>query len=232
MKIEQRFDEWAHKYNQWFDTPIGALVKHVEGEILYNFIQPESSDTILDAGCGTGIFTRDLVEAGASIVGLEISSDMLKCGIAKLSTTRFAGVQGDMLTLPFADNSFDKTVSVTAIEFIADARQAVAELFRVTKPGGMVVVATLNRLSPWAERRRRSGEKGHSLFKKVFFRSPVEVADLSPVAGEYRTAVHFEKNTDPSRAAVFEKRGRTAGLDTGAFLVFQWEKPESGILSE
>jgi ubiquinone/menaquinone biosynthesis C-methylase UbiE len=230
MKKEQHFDKWPHKYDQWFETPIGKLVQDFEGEILYNFILPKPGEVILDAGCGTGMFTRELVEARAHIVGLELSLAMLKHGAEKLAAGRFDAVQGNMLTLPFADDTFDKTVSVTAIEFIADARQAISELFRVTKPGGMVVVATLNSLSPWAERRKRSGEKGHPLFKEVFFRPPAEMAALAPVAGEYRTVVHFEKNADPARAVGVEKRGSAVGLDTGAFLAFRWEKPKCGAI--
>ena len=67
-----------------------------------------------------------------------------------------------MLHLPFQDNRFDKFLSVTAIEFIEDAGAAVQEAFRVTKPGGSIVVATLNRLSPWASRRIEAAKKGHT----------------------------------------------------------------------
>ena len=64
-----------------------------------------------------------------------------------------------MKNLPFTDNSFEKAISVTAIEFIRDARGAIGELFRITKPGGCIVVATLNSLSPWANRRKEAGKK-------------------------------------------------------------------------
>ena len=224
MKKEQHFDTWADKYDRWFETSIGKLVRRFEGDILDRFIRPGPGDNILDAGCGTGVFTQDLLGAGAHVLGLELSFPMLKAGKRKLSDNRFAAVQGNMLCMPFADNVFDKTISVTAIEFIADAGRAISEMFRVTKPGGVVVAATLNRLSPWAERRTLSGRKGHSLFREVYFRSPAEVAALAPVAGQYRTAVFFEKHTEPSQAVAIENRGRADGLDTGAFLAFRWQK--------
>jgi SAM-dependent methyltransferase len=84
-------------------------------------------------------------------------------------------------------------MSITAIEFIKDARGAVEELFRVTRPGGLIVVTTLNRLSPWAERRRRSGKEGHGLFQSVVFRSPEDMKNLSAVTGIHKTAIHFQK---------------------------------------
>ena len=134
--------------------------------------------------------------------------------------------QGDIRNLPFADNAFEKTISVTAIEFIQDARSAVNELFRVTKPRGRIVVATLNSLSPWATRRKAEGEKRHSIFKHAFFRSPEEISALSPVECVIKTAIHFQKHDSPEQAKKVESTGESKGLATGAFLVARWDKPE------
>jgi ubiquinone/menaquinone biosynthesis C-methylase UbiE len=64
----------------------------------------------------------------------------------KLKEYPFWIILADMLNLPFPGSSFDKVVSVTALEFVEDAKGAIGELFRITKRGGCVVVATLNRL--------------------------------------------------------------------------------------
>ena len=88
----------------------------------------------------------------ARVVGLELSLPMLGRARKKAPSQCFQAVRGDMRWLPFADGAFDKAVSVTAIEFLEEARSAVAELFRVTRPGGLVVVASLNSLSRWATR--------------------------------------------------------------------------------
>jgi len=133
-----------------------------------------------------------------------------------------------MERLPFEDHVFDKTVSVPAIEFIKDARDAVDELFRVTKPGGLIVVATLNSLSPWAERRKISGEKGHPIFQEVVFRSPEEMRNLSKVQGIQKSAIHFQKEEVSEIAKQKEEMGRSRGLDTGAFLASCWMKPQHG----
>jgi len=66
-------------------------------------------------------------------------------------------------------------------------------MFRVTKPGGIIVVATLNSLSPWANRRKEAGKKGHPIFRHALLRSPEEIAALSPVEGIIQTAIHFRK---------------------------------------
>lgn len=219
------FDQWPEKYDMWFETPIGRLVREYESRLLLEMARPGQGEKILDVGCGTGIFTVDLLAAGSQVTGLEISLPMLRHAGKKASGLTFYMVQGDMRLLPFASDSFDKTVSVTAIEFLdEDARGAVAEMFRVTRTGGLVVVASLNNLSPWAARRRAAAVQDHTIFTHARFRSPSEMADLAPLPASIRTAVHFQKHDDPSRAVEIEREGDARGLDTGAFLVVRWEK--------
>ena len=220
------FDEWPERYNQWFETPIGKLVKETEGKLVYDMLNPKPGEKILDAGCGTGIFTLDYLNAGAEITGLDISRPMLMYAVKNITSSHFSKVQADMLFLPFKDNSFDKAISITALEFIEDARSAIDELFRVTRPGGCVVVATLNSLSPWAERRKADAQKGEdSIFENAFFRSPHDLLALSPFKGTAKTVIHFNINDDPARAKEIEQQGQSQGLDTGAFAAVCWEKP-------
>ena len=219
------FDTWPEKYDLWFESPIGKLVRRYESRLLLEMVKPSREEQILDVGCGTGVFTLDLLTAGSRVTGLELSLPMLRRAGKKAAGYPFHMVQGDMRRLPFADDSFDKTVSVTAIEFLEDARPGVAELFRVTRPGGVVVVAGLNSLSPWADRRKAAAKEGHPIFQHAFFRSPAEMAELAPFPASIRTAVHFLKNDDPDLAPSMEREGETRGLNTGAFLLARWEKP-------
>jgi len=223
--MAQLFNDWSEKYDRWFETPIGRLIKGYEQELISRMLNPGHGEAILDAGCGSGVFAGDLIEAGAHVAGLELSPVMLRRALAKFAGRAFYPIQGDMITLPFADSSFDKTVSNTAIEFISDAGSAVDELFRVTKPGGVIVVSTLNSLSPWADRRQKAAQRGHPLFEHVFFRSPEEMLDLSSVKGTFKTAIHFEKETAPPLARKIEEVERKREPDTGAFLAVSWEKP-------
>jgi len=219
------FDDWPEKYDQWFETPMGRLIKGYESKLVLRMLTPDPGEVILDAGCGTGIFTADILKTGARVVGLDLALAMLRRALTKCTGRTFQFVIGDMQRLPFADASFHKAVSITAIEFIQDARIAVKELFRVTKPGGFIVVATLNSLGPWAQRRKEAVKKGHPLFRHTIFRSPDEIKGLSPVEGIVKTAIHFEKHDDPDIASKIENSGRARGLNTGAFLAARWVKP-------
>jgi len=226
MERLELFDEWPEKYDEWFTTPIGLPVKKYESELLLHLLKPKSDEFILDAGCGTGIFTLDVLSFGTHVIGVDLSLPMLSRATQKTGGYHFRAVLADISYLPFSKNLFDKVVSVTALEFIQDAKRAMGELFRVTRKGGRIAVATLNSLSPWAERRKAEAKKGHPLFKKATFRSPDELLALAPVKGVIRTAIHFQKEDDPAHAHEIEKEGQRRGLKTGAFLVGCWEKPD------
>jgi ubiquinone/menaquinone biosynthesis C-methylase UbiE len=220
------FDEWPEKYDMWFETPIGRLVRLYESRLLIEMVRPGDGEEILDVGCGTGIFTADLLAAGSEVIGLDLSLPMLRYAKKKALGRPFRIVRGDMRWLPFKADAFDKTISVTSIEFLdEDAQHAVAEMLRVTRPGGLVAVASLNSLSPWAVRRRAAAARDHTIFSHARFRSPSEMAALAPLPAAIRTAVHFQKHDDPSRAVEIEADGDSRRLDTGAFLLACWAKP-------
>jgi ubiquinone/menaquinone biosynthesis C-methylase UbiE len=224
-KRSRLFDDWPEKYDKWFETPIGALVKIYESKLLLDMLGPDQGEIILDMGCGTGVFTIDILSFGPHVIGLDISQPMVIRACHKAKKYPFSGIVGDMMSLPFADDSFDKVVSMTAIEFVKDAQRAVKELFRVTRRGGRIVVTTLNSLSPWAARRMDEAKKGPSIFEKTIFRSPDEIRSIVPVSAVIKTAIYFEKDDDPGEAHGIEREGRKKGLMTGAFLAARWEKP-------
>jgi len=218
------FDDWPEKYDRWFETPIGALVKKYENQLLLDLLEPRPQELILDVGCGTGVFTLNILGLGTRVIGLDISQPMLLRAGQKAGKYPFRAVAGDMRVLPFADQCFDRVVSMTALEFIADGQAAVEDMFRVAKKGGVVVATTLNSLSPWADRRKKAADKGHSLFEQMVFRSPDDMRALAPIDATVKTAIHFLKDDDPQRAPEIERDGNKKGLDTGAFVAARWVK--------
>jgi ubiquinone/menaquinone biosynthesis C-methylase UbiE len=220
----QLFDEWPEVYDKWFTTPIGSLVRKYEAELMLDLLKPKQGEIILDAGCGTGIFTTDILSSGPQVIGLDISLPMLIQAKKKLKEYPFWIILADMLNLPFPGSSFDKVVSVTALEFVEDAKGAIGELFRITKRGGCIVVATLNSLSPWASRRKAEAKERHTIFEKAIFRSPHELLSLASVEGVAKTAIHFQKGTHPERAVGIEREGQRKNLNTGAFVAVRWQK--------
>ena len=219
------FDSWTDRYNSWFATPVGQLVRWYEAELLLTFLDPKPEERILDAGCGTGIFTDDVLKSGARITWIDLSVPMLAKAVAHCGPW-FTGICSDMCALPFADNCFDRVFSMTAIEFVPDGARAMAELNRVVKSGGRVVVTSLNSLSPWAlHRQKKAAKQGHSLFTRAHFRSPEEMQRLAPAPCQSKTAIHFRKHDPVSKIPEIEHMGMEQNLETGAFLAIQWDKP-------
>ncbi len=218
------FDDFSDHYDSWFETPIGMRVREYELDLLLELLEPSENEKILDAGCGTGMFTHDFIKKGSCVTGLDLSGKMLKKASVKLNISRFDGVVGDMTALPFADAVFDKAVSVTAVEFVPENIDWVlGELFRVVKPGGVVVVATLNSLSPWNLKRMQEVREGRNhIFSFAKFRSPAELLGLRPEAGLVRTAIHFSEDELPGKIAAVEATNRFSML--GAFLAVRWQK--------
>jgi demethylmenaquinone methyltransferase/2-methoxy-6-polyprenyl-1,4-benzoquinol methylase len=108
-------------------------------------VQP--GETVLDLAAGTGTSSLPFVAAGARTVCCDFSPGMLAVGKAKRPQLDF--IAGDAMRLPFADASFDAVAISFGLRNVADATAAAAEMLRVTKPGGRLVVCEFSRPT-WA----------------------------------------------------------------------------------
>ncbi|OOE32610.1 malonyl-[acyl-carrier protein] O-methyltransferase BioC [Salinivibrio kushneri] len=98
--------------------------------------------TVLDVGCGTGYFTQQWMTHAKTVIGLDLSAPMLATAKARCGDTML-GVQADAEHLPLADNSVDLAFSSLALQWCDDLHVPLAELSRVVKPGGQILVSTL-----------------------------------------------------------------------------------------
>jgi SAM-dependent methyltransferase len=94
---------------------------------------------VLDVAGGDGYWAAQARRRGARAVALDISAGKLRRGGA-LSVPPGL-VRGDALTLPFADASFDRVMSICAIEHFDDGGRALDEMARVLRPGGELVMS-------------------------------------------------------------------------------------------
>jgi SAM-dependent methyltransferase len=142
----------ADAYDAWFDRPWGQHATAVEQHMLLQAAGPIAGRVVLDAGCGTGRFMHRLESESATAIGVDRDPDAL--GIARTRTTG-ALLLGDTHDIPLPDQSVDIAFAVTVCEFTADPARVFAELARVTRPGGRIVIGSLNRSSPWGCWNRR-----------------------------------------------------------------------------
>jgi SAM-dependent methyltransferase len=96
---------------------------------------------VLDVCCGTGVLTKAVAEAGAQVVGIDASEEYLAGARLARSHPAITYVSGDCRQMQFADGSFDACVSSLALDVIPEVEQVVAEMKRVTRPGGIVASA-------------------------------------------------------------------------------------------
>lgn len=215
------FDPFAPLYDSWFDTPLGGTVDALEKDLLLRFMEPVMGQAALDVGTGTGHFAQFLAEQGAKVVGVDISRAMLRVAVAKPGMPPL--VQADAAALPFADAAFDLVLSVTALEFVSDTARAVAEMARVCRRGGRLIVGVLNAWSPWAWVRRRAARRNPSdPFAVAHFFSPTEFVRLFTPLGKVRwsSSVFVLPGGQGLRAAwSLERVGRKALRPFGALLV-------------
>ncbi len=120
-------EEVAEEYDETRFTGGGRLLDKREKQKLLSMIEPEGK-TILDIATGTGRFAELLCENGADVVGLDASREMLSSGEAQY-------LVGDALSLPFADKSFDMTISMRFIHLLTgdDIPSFIEEVARVTE---------------------------------------------------------------------------------------------------
>ncbi|WP_426622923.1 demethylmenaquinone methyltransferase [Leifsonia sp. McL0607] len=109
-------------------------------------VAPRAGETILDVAAGTGTSSASLARNGASVVAADFSQGMIEVGRQRQAANPFISfVQADATALPFDDDTFDAVTISFGLRNIVDPQVALAEFYRVTKPGGRVVVCEFSR---------------------------------------------------------------------------------------
>jgi SAM-dependent methyltransferase len=210
-------------YDRWFDTRWGRYAFTFELAAIERAAGRLDGLRVLDAGCGTGRFTAALERRAALLAGVDLDPVMLTVAGRRVRAPLLAADAG---ALPFRDAAFDVTVAVTVCEFAASPAAVVAELARVTRPGGRVVIGALNRRSPWGLARRRQLRRPPWQAARFLTRRQLRV--LGAPHGQVKlhgTLILPGVVLGSRRAGCFlEAIGRRACPATGAFQVLTVEK--------
>jgi ubiquinone/menaquinone biosynthesis C-methylase UbiE len=129
-----RFDDGAA-----YERMMGTWSR-LAGDIFIEWLNPRPGLRWVDVGCGNGAFTARLIErcAPAEVQGIDPSDAQLAFARTR-SDARIAQFhQDDATALPFPDSTFDAAVMALVIFFVPDLAKGVAEMVRVTRPGGTV----------------------------------------------------------------------------------------------
>jgi ubiquinone/menaquinone biosynthesis C-methylase UbiE len=116
----------------------------------YSRLRIAPGHRVLDVGCGAGRHTFEAYRRGADVVAFDMDEAELRLVAGMCAAMRAEGqvptaaataaVSGDATTMPFADGSFDRVIAAEVFEHILDDQQAINEIARVLKPGGIAAV--------------------------------------------------------------------------------------------
>ena len=149
------FDALAERYDLMNDVLSGGQVRLWRKQV-QKIVAAKPGDRVLDLAAGTGTSSRSFAESGANTVACDFSFGMLRTGQTKLLAkdprqTQTRGVvsfaAGDALKLPFADESFDIVTISFGLRNVQRTRDALAEMRRVTRPGGRLVVCEFSEIT-------------------------------------------------------------------------------------
>jgi 2-polyprenyl-3-methyl-5-hydroxy-6-metoxy-1,4-benzoquinol methylase len=138
---------------RWGSAEIKGPVHTYRERLMLTCLQQYVTEgAVLDAGCGTGSLVLALMEKGFKVVGLEQSIDGLRWLLQKANSAgrRVTVVQSNVESIPFRRNTFDAIMCGEVLEHLSDDATAVANFYRVLKPGGVCVVTVPANPQMWS----------------------------------------------------------------------------------
>ncbi|MEV4314955.1 class I SAM-dependent methyltransferase [Actinocrispum sp. NPDC049592] len=224
--MENDYDSFAEAYAAENETSL--LNAYYARPAILNLAGNVAGRRILDAGCGAGTVTEGLRDRGAIVSGFDSSTKMVELARKRLgpdTDLRVADITGP---LPYPDGTFDDVVAALVLHYLEDWTAPLAELRRVVKPGGRLIVVVnhpmiyklVNPKADYFAIRKHSEEytfNGHPAVLTYWHRPLHAMTDAFTAAG-FRTAIISEPPPAPEAHELFADE--LARFPSGAFLGF------------
>lgn len=178
--------EIADNYDAYYQTEVGKKVNAIEENLIAAALMKIPKGKMLELGCGTGHWTAYFVQNGFEVTATDISDAMLKYAQQKGLNAKL--LKADSENLPFENESFDVVSSITMMEFVNDQNRVLAEMYRVLKPNGYLLLGGLNGNSQLGK-----SAPNDPVFKKANFFTPESLSEKLSRFGqvEITCGVHF-----------------------------------------
>lgn len=158
---------WGGNFWYW-ETPAGKLRWERRVAMLASHVAPHMQ--VLEVGCGGGNLTQELAQTNANITAIDISSDLLEYACKKVGNANVIFKVENAYALNFPADTFHTVVGSSILHHL-DVERALAEFFRVLKPGGTIYFTEPNMLNPQVFLERHT-----ALFGYLIQKSPDETA--------------------------------------------------------
>lgn len=144
-RTRDAYDRWGPHYDAEPNPQTVLEEPHV-----LRLVDPKSGDTILDAACGTGRYTRLFHQAGAHVVGIDFSEKMLQEARRRCPNVQFHNL--DLREkLPFQDAAFCKINCAQALKHIPDLSRPISEFSRMLVSGGNLTISVTHPEMNWED---------------------------------------------------------------------------------
>jgi SAM-dependent methyltransferase len=159
------------------------------------WIEPLDADMIvLDVACGAGHAGEQAAPHVRQVVGIDVTPALLAAGAERVRSAGLTNVlfqEGDAMALPFVDGSFDLVACRSSLHHFVDPRRAVAEMTRVCRSGGRVVISDM--IAPTAEVRDGFDEL-HRLMDPSHVRALLDT-ELAEIVGAVGPVTYADKSS-------------------------------------
>jgi demethylmenaquinone methyltransferase / 2-methoxy-6-polyprenyl-1,4-benzoquinol methylase len=154
-EVAAMFDALAGRYDLMNDVLSMGQVRSWRKSV-QRILRVGPGDRVLDLAAGTGTSSVSFAASGADVVACDFSLGMLQAGQARLAKSdplraktrgRVSFAAGDALRLPFRDGAFDAVTISFGLRNVHGTRDALAEMRRVTRPGGRLVVCEFSTIT-------------------------------------------------------------------------------------
>jgi len=159
------------------------LETHITGETMQEHlhryaisIEMAKNRTVLDIACGEGYGASFLSKVAAKVMAVDVDAATIEKAEEKYKADNLDFISGSILQIPFPDRSFDMITCFETLEHVAEHEEAMTELKRVLKPGGILMISTPDRTN-YSEKRNYknpfhkkelNAEEFKSLIRKFF----------------------------------------------------------------
>ncbi len=131
------YDKFSNTYEDERHRGYHRLIDDLELDLVRRY---GTGRDILEAGCGTGLLLAEAARVGRSAIGIDLSHGML----VRARERGLRIVQGSLVALPLPDNAVDLVYSMKVLAHVPPIREAIAELARVTRSGGHLLLEFYN----------------------------------------------------------------------------------------
>lgn len=128
-----------------WESPAGKQRWKRRVKMLTKHIKPE--ERVLELGCGTGYFTREIIKTGASVIAIDISPDLLAIAHKDNNYPNVSFCEENAYQMSFPNESFNCVIGSSVLHHL-NIEKAISEIYRVLKPGGFIAFTEPNMMNP------------------------------------------------------------------------------------